>query len=204
MKKKLLFILVMAFCQPAFAERTLQSEPVSPYDINESFYNVLNQVSMEYLRIDEIFYAIGTQDYRLIDNNWVPAGPLASLHPAEERNAEFQKQLTKIGFHNQNIRTPSWEFERNGFSVELIAKNATPVKGATLDDIAWLFVELEPNDHGIVAIIRSHTRAGLPPNNTNFLDGVVVGVGYQTMYGIVSDGSRINREKSSADSARRR
>jgi hypothetical protein len=181
----LIFIFLTVFTSLSFAERSLQNDRLSDEEIYESIQSVLNQAGKPDGVIDSAVYAIGTQMYQLIDDQWVAKGPWARLAPMKQRRSKFQNDLTIVGFHNQNIEKPSWELHMNGQEYELLAKSATAYEGASSIDVPWLFVELEKNDLGFCGIVRAETRGGIAPSDPNYAAYSYSGVGYQTIYGFI-------------------
>ncbi len=166
-------------------KRNYHTDPVSDDDIIHSALQVLNDMSDDCPILGESYFAIGIQSYQWDDDQFMATGPLADLYPAEQRNFKHSEELTKIGFHNQSMEKPSWTIYRDGQYIELHAARATKVEGATPDDASWLYVELEDNDWGYSAIIRSHTRGGLAPEHP--IDTARVGVGYLTIYTLLHE-----------------
>lgn len=183
MNKIILTLLLAFFTSELYAERTHRSDSVTKAEINQSIQSVLNAVGIDGY-IDKTVFAVGTQEYFFDGTEIKASGPKANLFRLRDRKRYGKRQVEKIGFHNQNFATPSWELVIRGVSYEFIAKKATPVAGAGDQDVAWLYVELEPNDL-YCAIVRTETRAGKPSNNTNLLPFVHFGIGYETIYSFI-------------------
>ncbi|MGR8934478.1 MAG: DUF3455 domain-containing protein [Gammaproteobacteria bacterium] len=130
------------------------------------------------LSVAKIAFAKGIQSYMLTSTGkkeWVATGPLAALYDA----AGGVIGETKIGTHYQHLNKPAWEFSAG----RVIVDTATPIPGAGEDDVAWLNVDLVPNDLGYVKVLRIATRAGVAPNNVlSYARGASVGIGYKTFY----------------------
>ncbi len=165
-------------------ERSYHNDPVSDHAIASDVSRVLKEVSSPYHTLGDSFFAMGIQSYQWHDGEYKGAGPLADLYPVEQRTVCCSESLRKVGFHNQNIEKPSWEIHKDGQHIELLAASATPVKGAGEHDVPWLYVELEDNDHGYGAIVRSHTRGGIAPAY-HMNHSARIGVGYMTLYTLI-------------------
>lgn len=126
-----------------------------------------------------IVWARGIQAYELSSMGWQAKGPLADLFPVRvHSDGTVRLARKKVGAHYQHLATPAWEFADG----RVIAQQAESISGASSADVAWLNVDLLPNELGYRKILRIETRAGLAPNNTNFLKGVRLGIGYETLY----------------------
>lgn len=163
--------------------RSYVNYPVSQGDIEKGVERVLDEVSSKHKKMGDSYFAMGIQSYQWADGKYKGTGPLADLYPVEQRNFDGVGALTKTGFHNQNIEKPSWEIHKDGQEIELLASSAKKVSGASCHDVPWLYVELETNDYGIAAIVRSHTRGGIAPDKR--AEGARVGVGYMTVYTLI-------------------
>ncbi len=159
------------------AARTLKSDKVQ--NIQQIIEEAQDAAGASDLTVDLVVWARGIQAYELESGGWAAKGPLADLFALRIRgNGTVKLKSDRIGTHYQHLATPAWEFD-NG---RVIAQGAQAIPGASDADVAWLNVDLQPNDFGYLKILRVETRAGLAPNNTNWLQGVRVGTGYETIY----------------------
>ncbi len=163
-----------------FADRTLATDPVTNETINATVLDVKNLINKQSLKVIDIVYAAGTQEYRFKNGIWKATGPKADLFNYNQRNS--LNDLKKTGTHFMDITKPGWKFSINGELVEVIAKKASKISGASANDVSWLHVETENNSAGVTDIFRIYTRLGKAPKSIGKYEGERHGSSYETIY----------------------
>ncbi len=168
----------------SYSTKSYQGLPSSRItDILTTIEEAKIAANAENLTISKIVYARGIQAYELNSSSWNAKGPLADLFPLTINDDEtITVDFTKFGAHYQHLASPAWEFEDG----RVIAAQATTIPGAGRFDVAWLNVDLKPNELGFKKILRIETFAGVAPFFTFLPENTRIGIGYETVYVFLS------------------